>query len=115
MILFQFIFLPKKILVFLTKKIFQNSEKNFFLINTSRGEVINENFVLDLLKKRKILGYATDVLKDEFTENFKLSKNLLFKNRKKYNILITPHIGGSTLDAWNLTEKRVINRFIKKI
>ena len=33
-------------------------------------------------------------------------KNLLFKNRKKYNILITPHIGGSTLDAWHLTEKK---------
>ena len=100
---------------FFNKKNFPQFQKKFFLINTSRGEVINENFVLDLLKKRKILGYAADVLKDEFTEKFKLSKNLLFKNRKKYNILITPHIGGSTLDAWNLTEKRVINRFIKKI
>ena len=55
------------------------------------------------------------MLKGEFSENFKLSKNIIFKNRKKYNILITPHIGGSTLDAWNLTEKRVINRFINKL
>lgn len=89
--------------------------KKFFLINTSRGEIVNENFLINLLKRKKILGYATDVLKGEFSENFKLSKNIIFKNRKKYNILITPHIGGSTLDAWNLTEKRVINRFIKKL
>ena len=89
-------------------------KKNFFLINTSRGEVVNENFIIKLLSSKKILGYATDVLTGEFKRNFDIKKNIIFRNRIKYNIVITPHIGGSTIDAWNLTEKRVIESLIKK-
>ena len=62
---------------------------------------------------KKIFGYATDVLNREFSSNFKIKKNIIFKNRKKYNIVITPHIGGSTIDAWQLTENRVIKKLIK--
>ena len=87
--------------------------KPFFLINTSRGEIIDEKFLIKSLKNKKILGYATDVLKEEFDPNFKLKKNLLFKHIHKYNIIITPHIGGSTKDAWVLTQKRIIDKFLK--
>ena len=82
--------------------------KKFYLINTSRGEVVNENYVLELLKKRLMLGYASDVLNNEFDASFKLSKNIIFKNRNKFNIILTPHIGGSTKDAWRITEKSII-------
>jgi phosphoglycerate dehydrogenase-like enzyme len=88
-------------------------QKPFFLINTSRGEVVDENFIIYLLKNRNLLGYATDVLKEEFRKNFSIEKNLIFKNLNKFNIIITPHIGGSTIDAWYLTQKRVIDKFIK--
>lgn len=98
---------------FISKKILGKIKNNFFLINTSRGDVVDEKFILDLLKEGKILGYATDVLNKEFSENFNLRNNLIFKNRHKYNILITPHIGGSTKDAWMMTENRVIQAFIK--
>jgi len=86
----------------------------FFLINTSRGEVVNENFIIKMLKKKKILGYATDVLQEEFKKKFELKKNIIWKNRNKLNILITPHIGGSTEDAWFSTQKRVIDKFLKE-
>ena len=86
----------------------------FYLINTSRGEVVNEKFIIKMLKKKKILGYATDVLQDEFKKNFKIKKNIIWKNRNKLNILITPHIGGSTEDAWFSTQKRVIDKFLKE-
>ena len=65
-----------------------------------------------IIKKKKISQYATDVL-NENSVLFKIKKNLIFKNRKKYNIVITPHIGGSTIDAWQLTENRVIKKLIK--
>lgn len=88
-------------------------QKPFFLINTSRGEVVDEKFIIHSLKNKNLLGYATDVLKDEFYANFSIKKNLIFKNLNKLNIIITPHIGGSTLDAWHLTQKKVIDKFIK--
>ena len=59
-----------------------------------------------------ILGYATDVLNDEFSSNFKLKENIIYKNRKKFKIIITPHIGGSTKDAWKKTEYQVIKKLI---
>lgn len=103
----------KKNINFFSKKIFSNLNKPFFLINTSRGDIVDERFIIHLFKSNKILGYATDVLKNEFNPNFNIKKNLIFKNRKKYNIVITPHIGGSTIDAWQLTENRVITKLKK--
>lgn len=100
---------------FFSKKNFNNTKKPFYLINTSRGDVVNENFIIKMIKSKKILGYATDVLKKEFKYNFKVKKNLIFKNRKKYNIVITPHIGGSTIDAWKFTENRVIKKLKQAI
>ena len=95
--------------MFFSKKNFPtNCQNKFYLINTSRGEVIDEKFIIDLLKKKILLGYATDVVTNEFNHKFNLKKNILFKNRNKYNIVITPHIGGSTKDSWKLTQNRII-------
>lgn len=99
--------------MFFSEKNFpKNCQNKFYLINTSRGEIIDEKFIIDLLKKKILLGYATDVISKEFTNNFNLKKNILFKNRHRYNIIITPHIGGSTKDAWKLTQNRVIKQFL---
>ena len=47
-------------------------------------------------------------------KKFEIKKNIIWKNRNKLNILITPHIGGSTADAWFSTQKRVIDKFLKE-
>ena len=100
---------------FFSNKIIKNFKNNFYLINTSRGEVVDEKFIIKLLKKKVLLGYGTDVLMNEFKKDFDIKKNIIFKNKKRFNIVITPHIGGSTKDAWKLTENRVIERLIMEI
>ncbi len=100
---------------FFSQKKISFIKKPFFLINTSRGEIVDEKFVIKLLKSKKIIGYATDVLKNEFSPYFNLKNNIIYKNRNKLNILITPHIGGSTKDAWKLTEYRVIKKLKKRL
>ena len=104
----------KKNYNFFSKKKLPIFSKPFFLINTSRGDVVDEQFIVKNLKNNMILGYATDVIKNEFKKDFLLKKNLFYKKMKKLNILITPHIGGSTYDAWFQTEKKVIDNLIKK-
>ena len=99
---------------FFGKTIEKLIKKPFFLINTSRGDVVDEKMIIKFLKSGKMLGYATDVLYQEFLPKFKLKENIIFKNRRNYNIIITPHIGGSTKDAWKLTEFQVIKK-LKKI
>ncbi len=73
-------------------------KKGAFIINTSRGAILDEEVVVEALERGQIGGIATDVLCNELDN---ISKSALWKAFKKniYNILITPHIGGATWDA----------------
>lgn len=64
---------------------------NSTLINTSRGNVVNENDLYKNLKKKNIFSYF-DVLSIE-----PLNKNNRLINLK--NFFLSPHIGGSTLES----------------
>lgn len=67
---------------------------NAFLINTSRGPVVDEKALFEALKKGTIRGAALDVF--EFEP--KLTKGLA----KLPNIILTPHIASSTNESRNL-------------
>ena len=49
----------------ITKKRIKNNEKNSFLINTSRGQIINENDLVQALKDETIAGAGLDVFNKE--------------------------------------------------
>ncbi len=99
------------------KEIFSSFKRGAFLINTARAEIIDFKALLDALKEGKIAGAAMDVFEGEFQKGFSNSQSfsthpLLEYARNHDNLLITPHIGGSTLDAWAKTEQHVIKRLI---
>lgn len=101
---------------FLDKKMLCNMKNNVLIVNTSRGEVINERDLLNFLKKNYKSKYATDVLSDEI--NFK--DNIIFKFSKKNSnkVFITPHIGGMTYEGRNIAYNKAANdliKFFKKI
>lgn len=84
-----------------TKDLFSYAEfelmKNFsFIINTSRGGVINERALLDAVKNSRIGGAFLDVLEQEPPQ----SGNPLFQCE---NIFITPHIAGLTEESQERT------------
>jgi lactate dehydrogenase-like 2-hydroxyacid dehydrogenase len=64
-----------------------------FIINTSRGPVIDENALVSALKNRVIAGAALDVF--EFEP--KLAKGLV----KLPNVVLTPHIASASIAARN--------------
>jgi len=72
-----------------------------YIVNTSRGLVVNELDIADALTKGNLIGYATDVLDGENTSDLKwLSTNPLWKKLKLGgNLVVTPHIGGATVDS----------------
>lgn len=63
---------------------------NVFVINISRGGLINEEDLVKALKEKRIKGAALDVFQEEpsFSELSKLK-----------NVIATPHIGGATFEA----------------
>ena len=98
-------------------QIFQKLKKPSFIINTSRGEFINEDDLIYSLKKKIISGAGLDVLTNEHTEKFRQNPktNKLFKfylKNKKFNLFISPKQGGSNLSAWSLSEKILIKELM---
>ena len=67
-----------------------------FLINTSRGGIVDENTLYDALKSGKIAGAAFDVLKEE-----PLKERRLLELK---NFIVTPHISAFTREAIEKTE-----------
>lgn len=65
-------------------------------INTSRGELVDEAALIEALETRRLAGAAVDVITDEH-----LSAGRLIGVP---NLLITPHIGGCTLESMQKTE-----------
>ena len=85
-------------------------KNNSYLINTSRGELVDESEILKNLENGKLAGYGTDVIADEFDD---IKKSILIESSKneKYNIVITPHIGGMTYEGQNKAFYHAMNKF----
>ena len=62
-----------------------------FLINTSRGDVIDQTALIDLLEKKKISGAGLDVFLNE--------PNVPLSLRKLSNVTLYPHIGSATYET----------------
>ena len=68
---------------------------NSFLVNTSRGGIVNEPALMIAVSSKKITGLAMDVLDGESPNG--VEEQAFAKFAKDYdNILITPHLGGSS-------------------
>ncbi len=92
--------------------IFARFKPGSYLINTARGELIDWNAMLDSLRSGRLAGAALDVFDGEFVPGFAArfpSHPVLQYARDHGNLLLTPHIGGSTVDAWRLTEAHAIS------
>jgi len=77
----------------ITKKEFQLMKKSSFLINTSRGQIINEDDLIEALKDEKIAGVGLDVYdKEPLPQDHKL--------RFLPNALLLPHIGFVTAENY---------------
>jgi len=85
------------------------------IINTSRGEVIDEPALLSGLAGGRVGGAALDVLCFE-NDNGKALKNAdLLRDyaRGHENLIITPHVGGATVESMAKTEIFIANKILQ--
>lgn len=95
------------------KKNFKYLKKNVLLINTSRGEIVNEFDLVSFLNKNKSAKYYTDVISNEIRNRLK-SPIYLFAKKNSKQVFITPHIGGMTKEAQELAYMRAANLLINE-
>jgi glyoxylate reductase len=69
---------------------FSRMKSTAFLINTSRGPVVDEADLVDALEKKKIAGAALDVFEKE---------PLISAGLKRPNVVLAPHIASASLET----------------
>ena len=91
--------LPKDGKPIINKNELNQMKTNAVIINTARGNLINEIDLKEALDNSVILGAALDVYSLEPAK-----KNILFGTK---NLILTPHIAASTFEAQLLVAKQI--------
>lgn len=94
------------------KREIQMMKKTAFLINTSRGGIVDENALVEALKENQIAGAAFDAFEVE-----PLPEDSVLYNCPK--LILTPHIGAHTYEAIYrmnmMASQAVVDFFNKKL
>ena len=86
----------------LTRELLSMMQPSAYLVNTSRGEVIDEAALADLLANRQIAGAGLDVYEDEP----RITTALV----SLPNVVLLPHIGSATIEGrLEMGDKVIIN------
>tara|TARA_A100001388_G_C28759956_1_gene497161 strand:+ start:767 stop:1741 length:975 start_codon:yes stop_codon:yes gene_type:complete len=91
------------------------------MINVSRGELVDEEFICQEISCGHLLKYGTDVLNGDSSININNSKQFLESSpiynlsREIDSILITPHCAGYAYNVLQETRLFVFNKLIEKI
>jgi|TARA_B100001971_G_scaffold67956_1_gene62578 D-3-phosphoglycerate dehydrogenase len=82
-----------------------------FLVNTSCGEVVDDEALLGCLKSGKIIAAGLDVITGEITKD-RINHQILKYAEENKNLIVTPHIAGSTFEFEYKTTKFVFESII---
>ncbi len=94
----------KETLFMANDSFFNSFQKPIFLLNLSRGKIVETKALVDAMKSGKVIGAGLDVLEFEpsdFKSFFKkeIPSDLEFLLNSK-NVLLTPHVGGWTNESY---------------
>lgn len=89
---------------FINKLQFNKSNKNLFLINTSRGGIVNEDDLYHAIKDKKIGGAAVDVFEKE-----PYLGNLGYFD----NVIVTPHMASFCQETRVEMEEEAVDNLVK--
>lgn len=91
-------------------EIFSNIKKGAYLINTARSSIVNAESLLMNLKNGHLGGAALDVM-----ENYTYAEKKALRKYSKYNdnLILTPHIGGNTIESRIKTDIYIANKVLE--
>ena len=90
---------------------FAQMKPGAWLVNTSRGELVDEQALLSALQTGRLTGAALDVLCEERSSGMG-SHPLVEYARHNDNLIVTPHIGGCTSESMHATEDFLADRVV---
>jgi D-3-phosphoglycerate dehydrogenase / 2-oxoglutarate reductase len=82
---------------FLNRDFINNMQKPFYLINTSRGKVLNQEYLLEGLLGEKVLGACIDVFENEQISSYSVKeKEQIAALQATRKVLFSTHVAGWT-------------------
>lgn len=105
-------FLSKETEKMMNKEKFSRMRKNAILINASRGAVVDESDLVEALESGTIAGAALDVFEEE---PLPPSHELVNYARSHENLLLTPHLAGSTKESIEEAAKQATEVILQEI
>lgn len=100
---------------FFSNSEFESMKRGALLVNTSRGELLDEVALLTALKSGNIAGAALDVLRNEQSSDDFAANPLIEYSRQHENLLITPHIGGCTVESMAKAEIFLARKVVRAL
>lgn len=89
------------------KSVLEVAKKDLLIVNTSRGEVINEVDLVVFLRENENAKVAADVLSNEISD--RLNSPLYRYSKHSSQVILTPHIGGMTKEAQEIAYNHAAN------
>ncbi|RIN24555.1 2-hydroxyacid dehydrogenase family protein [Mammaliicoccus vitulinus] len=89
------------------KDAFEKMKETAYIINASRGPIVDENALVEALKAKTIEGAALDV--------FEFEPKITEELKSMDNVVLTPHIGNATFEARDEMARIVAHNTIKKL
>ncbi len=94
----------------MAKTQFEQIKQDAIFINAARGTVVDIDALCEALKAGKILGAAIDVFPVEPRSN---NDEFISPLREFDNVILTPHVGGSTMEAQENIGYEVAEKLVK--
>jgi D-3-phosphoglycerate dehydrogenase len=100
---------------FFNRSMFEKMKAGAFFINTSRGELVDQDALLHFLQNGRLGGAALDVLKGDSSWESRAQggKELLLYAKNHQNLMITPHMGGYGTTSIEKTRSFITQKFIR--
>lgn len=95
---------------FVNEELLGHVRKDVLIINTSRGNVWDENYIAQKIRDSDIAGVATDVLQNELDLKILKESSLINLSKQGFNVIITPHIAGATYESMAMTEEFIAEK-----
>ncbi len=92
---------------------FKKCKQNALIINTSRGNVVETNALLEALKTKKIQGACLDVFENEKVQTFTAKEEKQYEELYQYsNVILSPHIAGWTQESKQLLAQILVDKIL---
>ncbi len=96
---------------YVDKEFIDGCKDKVILVNTSRGNVINTQALIDALKSGKVGGACLDVFENEKPETYSAEEYSMYKELFEFeNVIVSPHVAGWTHESLEKIARIVLEK-----